>query len=304
MKEAIKRDESLIKKAFPWFMASGILCFLFWRIDFNLFLDAIKFARMEIYLPAAIIFIFVWFMIESLNLSALFTIFGHGVSFKDMRKIRGASYLLMIINYNLGLGGIAWYLKRRHQIPFLRASGVMFYYFFVESVGITFAAAVGCFFLRNTSPVFWKISVIAFLMCTSYLGCFFLYRLAPAKGFFKKIKSNPLFLALNEGTINSFFILIFWRALYFSSFILFFYISLKAFNMNIPLLTLFSLVPVIFFIGNIPITPFGIGTIQAAMAFFFSQYGTEANILAFSVTYTSTLLFLRLPIGLVYLRRV
>jgi uncharacterized membrane protein YbhN (UPF0104 family) len=60
---------------------------------------------------------------------------------------------------------------------------------------------------------------------------------------------------------------------------------------------------VIFFIGNIPVTPFGIGTIQAAMMFFFSKFGPAENILSFSIVYSATLLIFRAPIGLLYMRQ-
>ena len=59
-----------------------------------------------------------------------------------------------------------------------------------------------------------------------------------------------------------------------------------------------SLVPVIFFIASIPITPFGLGTLQAGMLFLFKDYSNQGNILAFSIAYATGLLLLRAIIGL------
>ena len=86
------------------------------------------------------------------------------------------------------------------------------------------------------------------------------------------------------------------------TFVIFFYFAVRAFHMQIPFMALTALVPIIFFIGNLPITPFGLGTIQAAMLYFFQDYGTQANILAMSLVYTVSLMIFRALIGLYYLR--
>ncbi|MBU1167949.1 MAG: flippase-like domain-containing protein [Proteobacteria bacterium] len=289
---------------FKWLCAFMVLFFLFKRVDTAKVIEAMRYARMDLYLPMAIIFVILWFLIESQNLMFLFNLFGHNLSFREMRTIRGASYLLMIINYNLGLGAVAWYLKKRNGIPLVRASSVMFFYYFVESVGITFFAMFGCMLIMGQAPhVYLKIVLIAGCMCLSYITLFFMYRFLPAAGFLRRFRENPLFASFHEATFSGYFKLSGLRVIYFVSFIIFFFFGLQCFQVHVPLITLTGLVPVIFFIGNIPITPFGIGTIQAAMLFFFAPYGPAENILSFSIVYSATLLFLRAPIGLIYMRK-
>jgi uncharacterized membrane protein YbhN (UPF0104 family) len=286
-----------------WLIAAGVLFYLFHQVDKAKLTAALSSARLEIYLPLSVCFVVIWFLIESQNLAFLFNMFGHDLTFREMRFIRGASYMLMIINYNLGLGAIAWYLKRRNHIPLSRAGSVMFFYYFVESVGITFFAMAGCLLVYRHSPVIYgKIILIAGLMFFSYITLFFLVRFIPSRGFFTRFRESALLAAFYEADFPSYFMLSGLRAVYFASFITFFYFGLSSFDVHVPLLYLIGLVPVIFFIGNIPVTPFGIGTIQAAMMFFFRPFGPEENILSFSVAYTATLLFFRAPIGLIYLR--
>ena len=233
----------------------------------------------------------------------LFNMFGHDLTFKEMRFIRGASYMLMIINYNLGLGAIAWYLKRRNGIALTRAGSVMFFYYFVESVGITFFAMAGCLLIYGQSPVIYgKIILIAAAMFFSYIALFFLVRLLPSYGWFTDLRKSALMAAFYEADFKNYLFLSGFRTVYFASFVIFFHLGLKSFDVHVPLFSLIGLVPVIFFIGNIPVTPFGIGTIQAAMVFFFKSFGPEENILSFSMVYSATLLFMRAPIGFFYMR--
>ena len=122
-------------------------------------------------------------------------------------------------------------------------------------------------------------------------------KIKPVKWILKKFTVLNIFQEAGTKTIIE---LVFIRGFYFFSFIVFFHFSLKAFSIDIPFPALAVYIPVIFYIGTLPITPFGIGTIQAAMIFFFNEYSTEANILAFSIVYTTSLIVLRLPVGLYY----
>ena len=291
------------KLILQWIFALLILALLFWRIDLHRFAEAFQYSEMHLYVPLALAFVTACFLVESQNLMALLNLFGHPVSFKEMRLIRGITYLLMVINYNIGMGGLIWYLKKYKGIPVFRGSSMLFFYYFVDSVGIAFFASLGAILMNNKGDLFYNISIIAGIACFIYIALFLVYRFLPEKGLLGKIKNLELLRVFNEVTVDIFFKIFFLRGCYFAVFIVFFYFDLQTFNIHISIIALISLVPVVFFFANLPVTPFGIGTAQAAMCFLFQDYGTAENILAFSVIYSTTLLVLRAPIGLLYLQK-
>jgi hypothetical protein len=59
-------------------------------------------------------------------------------------------------------------------------------------------------------------------------------------------------------------------------------------------------VPVILLVISIPVSAFGLGTSQAAMLILFRDYGTQAQILAFSLAYSASIVILRGAIGALY----
>lgn len=301
MKKTGKR--ATIQQIGSWILAFFILAYLFWQIDFDLFKASIQLAEMKLYLPLTILFVFIWFFIESQNIVAVCKQFGHPLSYKESLDIRGVTYLLMIINPFLGIGGIAYYLKKDIGIPLIRASSIMIFYSYSEMMSLLFIVTFGSIIIFNQSEMFSYI----FYLCG---GLFLLYnflliccRLLPSKGIIKKIKDVQVWKTFFEARPVAFILVPFWRGLYFITFIIFFYLGLKAFYIDIPFLHLVVYVPFIFGIGGLPITPFGLGTIQAAMIFFFKEYSTEANIMAFSVSYSTFLLVFRAPIGMYYLRK-
>jgi uncharacterized membrane protein YbhN (UPF0104 family) len=292
-----------LKHIASWFLAAFILGYLFWKIDIELFKTSIEHANISLYLPLMILFIFIWFFIESQNLVAMCRHFGHDLSYKQSIDIRGVTYLLMIVNPFLGMGGIAYYLKKDLGITLMRASSLMIFYSYSEMISLLSLSSIGACFVFRQNELFLHLLYIS----TGALLCYNIFlvivRALPPKGIVGRLKNVNVWKPFFEAQARTLIVIPLWRGLYFFTFIVFFYYGLKTFHIHVPLLHLFVYVPFIFGIGGLPVTPFGLGTIQAAMVFFFKAYSSEANVMAFSVTYSTCLLLLRMPIGLFYLRK-
>ncbi len=293
-----------LKVMAPWIAAFIILGIEFYNIDLYFFFESLKSANLLLYIPLVVLFVLIWFVIESFNLQKLYQYFGYSLRYKKMLNIRGATFLLMIVNYGLGAGGIAMYMKRDQGVPLLRSTSILFYYMVVESAGIAFLAVTGFLLAGDSSKIQYWVIYLSLYLFGFYVLEIVLLKYIPPVGFLKRFINSRLVEPIRESTWPMFFSIFFQRMVYFITFIIFFYYATRAFHMQIPLLTLTALVPIIFFVGNIPITPFGLGTIQAGMLYFFRDYGTEANILAMSIVYTVSLMFFRALIGLFYLHKV
>ena len=294
---------SVLKKFGSWMAAALILGYLFFRIDFETFYQSIRMAELHVYLPLIIGFVFVWFLIESQNIMVVCKHLGHTLSYHQSLDIRGVTYLLMIINPFVGLGGIAFYLKKELGIPLVRASSVMIFYSYTEMMCLLVFVAAGSTIIPDPPLLFRQMYYMSIGFIIFYTSLITISRRLPARGMFKKVTDSQIWGTFFEAKTRSFIILPLWRSIYFISFVFFFHFGLKAFQIDIPLIRLFVYVPLIFWIGCWPITPFGLGTIQASMLYFFREYSSEANILAFSISYSTLLLIFRVPIGLYYLRK-
>lgn len=293
---------SMIKRLLPWSIAVLIVSFLLWRVDCRLFIESLGMAEISIYIPLIIVFIFVWFFVESYNIQKLYLYFGHHVEYPTMLSIRGATFLLMIINYGLGAGAIAMYMKKLFGVGLLRSTGILFFYMVVESSGIALMAAAGFLLAGEGSGIADWVLYLAAGLFLFYNVEIIVLKYIPALGFLKRFVNSSILLPIRESTFSIYIKICIQRMGYFMTFVVFFYFAVRAFHMEIPCMTLTALVPIIFFLGNLPITPFGLGTIQAAMLYFFKDYGTPANILAMSLVYTVSLMIFRALIGLYYLK--
>ncbi len=292
------------KQIGPWIGAIIILSILFWRIEPNPFFVALRHADLSIYLPLIVFFIILWFLLESQNLWALLKHFGHKVPFTDMLALRGVTYFLMLINFYLSAGGITYYLKRDQGIPLLRGASLMFFYTVITQLSLYIMTILGCIFLQESSSLINGIFWIAMIALVGYICGFIMFYVLPRKGVFEKVKDNPLLEIFAEASLKNYIILTLWRIVYYTTFIFLFYGAAKAFYMDIPIGVLAAYVPIILFLVGLPITPFGLGTVQAAMILFFKDYGSEATILAFGITYSASIALLRGILGLFYVGKL
>ena len=128
-----------LKTILPWLVAAGILYFLFQKIPADDVLSTITHADIPRFIFFAVGYFVIIMMADCLGLKWLLSRFSTKVSFKETILLRGATYLLMVINYNLAQGGIAFYLKRTHKAPVFKTLGAMFYLMLIDfSLMLTF----------------------------------------------------------------------------------------------------------------------------------------------------------------------
>jgi uncharacterized membrane protein YbhN (UPF0104 family) len=293
---------SACKKILPWVAAFLILGYLFYRIDMRQFFIAFSTAKLYLFWPALLIFIVAGYLLDSQNLTVILREFNHKATFREMLGIRGITYLLMVINYSLGLGGIIYYFKQNFGIPLVRCISLMIFYNQLSAISLFVLGLIGCLLVPGsaliTNALIYFLSSIAIL-----LGSILIAKILPGKGILLKVKNLDVVKIFAETKWTGYFYLVFWRFVYFSTFIFFFYFGVRAFHMEISLASMFFFGSVIVIISSMPFTPFGLGTVQAAMLYFFKDYSSEPNIMAFGITYSTSLVLFRGLIGLLYMNK-
>ena len=281
----------ILKRALPWLLGGLIVAALLAAVDPAAVAEALQQAALGRYLPLAVLFLLVWYLLETHNLQRLFRRFQVHAPFPELLAVRGYTYLLMIVNYALGVGGIGLYLRNRRGVPATRAAGLLLFFMLAELLALGLLAAAGATFVDGEARGY-ALMTAGTILGGAGLGVPIARRLAgrPVLG-----QLLEPFAAAGAGawlaTIGD-------RALYFLTFVLFFHLAMPAFGLQVPIADLLCLVPLLFIIINLPITAAGLGTLQAGVLLLFAPYGEPATLLAFSVCYSATIILGRLPLGL------
>lgn len=221
------------------------------------------------------------------------------VPYRDILPVRATAYILSLLNTQLGQGGVAFYLHRRHHIPFLQITSTVVFISFVEvyqlAVYSFLGAAAGGELGRGASPP-------VYLALAAYLvfHLWFFARERPGAG---RLGTATLFRTFRMASVGQYARLLLYKTPNLLAAIVVHWLALPLFGMSIPFLTLLAFLPLVFFFAALPIAAAHLGPSQAAWWYFFGDHAPKENLLAYSLASHLTFMMLNATIGLLFLRR-
>jgi uncharacterized membrane protein YbhN (UPF0104 family) len=303
MKNKFNKNITILIQIASWSLGLLIAAFLIIQIDTNVLKKAFLEARLTPFIILMGVFVFFWLFFESYNLHIIIRKYAAKVSYAHITLLRAVTYLLMLVNYNLGIGGILLGLSFKHGLSLKDSTAIVLLYTFIDFFSLSLLTLVSTAAIKKfiSSPVLVGLFTASLCFLITLLAIYLFFTNINKIQHLIPVWLYKLTASLNHElsliTLSDLLKFTLYRILYFLSFTVFFYFAIPFFHFHIPFVALLALLPPIFFIGNLPITPAGIGTIQAAMLFFFNQYGDYSSILLFSISYTTLLLLYRLSIG-------
>ncbi|MDY6820608.1 MAG: lysylphosphatidylglycerol synthase domain-containing protein [Deferribacterota bacterium] len=298
------KNITILSQVISWTIGLIIAVFLFLQVDINIIKEAFYKAYIIPFIIIICSFVLFWLFFETYNLYLLIKYYGYKTLYKDILILRSATYLLMLINYNLGIGGILLGLSIKHKINIANSTSIVALYSLTDILSLSALTLISTAFIccYTQKKVYIILLIISFLLVLLLLFLYFIFHNSKLSKQFKNRIAKKIISFISDELSKlkktDLLKIILLRMTYFLTFIIFFHFTLPLFHIHIPFIWLAALVPPIFFIGNLPITPAGIGTIQAAMLFFFKSFGQYEDILLFSICYTTFLLLTRLLLGL------
>ena len=289
----------------PWLVAVGIFALVLARIPFDAFRaaigrgDHVALAAVNLVLTPAVLCtdsLATWLGLVAVRMT------------RPLAKVfvaRGATFLLVLINYAVWQGGFGYYLHRTGATP-LRAAGATLFL-----MGTNLAAL-----LVATTLVWLASSVVLPASSMAYTlvggcGALALYGLVIAlrPGLLAR---RELFAPLFSAGLRGHALAMAARVPHVFVMVVGIWVAARAWGIAVPFGVGLAVIPVIVVAAALPISPAGLGTTQAAMVYFFQAYAVgategerSANVLAFSIAHFvySTVTALLLGLGCAVLGR-
>jgi hypothetical protein len=281
----------------PWLVAAGILLFLLHRVPFAALRAGLAngpWAALTAYtLPLAAATLLADAFATQISLAVT----GEPRDFPTLFLVRGATYLLGLVNYALGQGGIGFYLHRT-GVRAARGTGIVLFLMAVNLGALAATAALGL-----ALPVGTRLDpeVRRTVLAGLALGALYLTVVALRPSFLARREIlEPLFAAGTRGHLAAlagrlphvlFLALGQWGALW-------------IWGVRIPADHALALMPLVLVVAALPIAPAGLGTLQAAQIFLFAPYvaapttaGREAVVLSFSLAFSLLGLLFQAVVG-------
>ena len=286
LEPAVPARRGVFAKLGPVLVALAILALLFSRVPRKALLTAIEtgpWLCLGVYTFLQMILVL---CADAYATSVSLAITGFRQRFFLIFLARGATYILGILNYALGQGAFGLYLQKS-GVGTIRAAGTMLFLMIVNLGVLLFVASFGLMGGGYPGSSHFDFSTLGYglLIAVAVYLAIILWR--P-----RFLRSYRFLAPLLEAGFGGHLRAAGGRLPHVLLLVLTYWGALRLWGLPVPLADGVAFVPVVLFIGALPITPAGLGTTQAALVLLFSPYvplptpgGRAAAILAFALVY-------------------
>lgn len=278
-------------------------------------MGALNRANLYLLLPLWTFAVLLVFAADTGCLVLLFRACQQSVSKRDLLVVKGASYLLNVINYNAAAGGIAYYVSKRTRAPLLESISSMLMLSGIDLLALTLfvdiAYGVNPDFLPGEykSPILW----ICALLPAGYLSGVVIWKIRDHLPFLKGVSQWGILHCMRASRFRDQVLLIGLRFGFMCIYFVTQYFSLLSFGIEIPMIELCGYNAILTLVGIIPLSVAGLGTTQWAMVVLYTPYAVaslgssdnaEAVILAYSTAMIGYFVLIRVVIGYGFFARL
>ena len=298
----------LWQKLLPWAITAACFAFLYTRIDgaaarqgqeLGPYLAQI-FARVKwsswlaLMVPYSILF----FLIDSLVLWRVVNWFNTRIPYTDILPVRASTYVLSILNEQIGKGAMAVYLNRRDGVPGWQVGSSMLFIMFCEFYYLLAWATIGTL-LRWDSlpPIFHQIPLVALGAAAIFVLWVAYFRGSLLPQF--DLRDRDIFHAFRQAKVWQYLVILLLRSPALLVAVLVYTWSLGLFGIESSFGEILGYLPVIFFGAAVP-GPMRAVAITMWTTLYPEQVGEAA---AFGLCMHNFFIFFNAAIGLLFMRR-
>jgi hypothetical protein len=283
-----------------WVVTIAILVYLFRTIPFAQVAKAIHAAYWWA-IPANAVLVLAVYLADAFAIKKTFAWFVAKLSYREVLVVRGATYILALVNYAVGQGAIVYFVNRSRGVPVLRGTAAVLLVMGVNVLMLLMLASVGLVVSTDVPPMLKSIVVVAYAGLAVYIA------LVAAKP--RWLVSRPIFDVLLSAGLGGHLRAMAVRVPHILTLMVFTWTSLAAFGVVVPIGEAILCLPIVYFVAVLPISFQGLGTSNFMFIHFFAAYapGTtddarRAVILAATLVAQAIAFAVQLSIGLLCMR--
>jgi hypothetical protein len=291
----------LWRRLLPLLVGAVLVGYVLLRIDVRAFVEALASTHYVAFFLFTVAFVCALLVADGSATASVYRRLVAPVRTRDFMVIRGASYLLSLINHHVGQGWLTYFVARAYRAPLWRVAGATLF---------VYVTTFGCLFVLVAAALPHNHGQIPWLLPTTFALAVAaaLYAAVIAVGvdaLRRRQVTGPLF----EAGLKGHLIAVVQRMPH--VLVQFFgtWLPLRFFGVNVPLTDALALVPVIMLVQTLPITPQGLGTRDVVAIELLSRYSEgpadqgAAAVAAATLTWACSLTLVQLLISPILMRR-
>lgn len=292
-----------IKQIAPWLVAAALVGYLLWRTSARELAAALSAAHLGYLMLTVLYLVGASLLADSWAMSRVLSRHLTPVGWGELLPVRAATYLLAILNYHLGQAGVIYYVHRTRRVSLAAVTGLVM--MMMGTVLLILGAIAALGLVLAADPYTRRFGWLLALMGGATLAYFVVLHVRPG-WLARRQLLTPLFDAGFTGHMGATLVRVPHVLVTVSTHLL----AMRCFEIEVPLGAALVQIPLMLLVAGLPVTPFGLGTIQLAAVHFFARYlpcptpAARARVLAYSLSLSSLAFLVQAAVGLVCLRPV
>ncbi|MBW2423713.1 MAG: hypothetical protein JRG86_05660 [Deltaproteobacteria bacterium] len=239
-----------------------------------------------------------FFLVDSLVVWRVVSWFNTPLRYLDILPIRGSSYILSILNEQVGKGAMGLYLYRRYGVPGWEVGSSMIFIMFCEFYYLLGWATIGWSLRRDELPEVFGLIPWLGAGALLFFALFYLFFRGPL-GRGVSFRERPLFKGFREAPIHHYLTILVLRSPALLAAVVVYTLALRLFGVEVGFAQMLGYLPVIFFGAATP-GPMRSVAITLWVVLF---PGSEGEMTTFGFVQHNFFIFFNAAIGLLFLRR-
>jgi hypothetical protein len=302
------RRPALLARLAPWLITIACFAFLWTRIDgaarrqgssaLPFLLSVFERVDWGTWLALMVPYSAFYFAIDSLVTWRVVNWFNARVALRDILPIRASTYILSILNEQLGKGAIAYYLHRRHGVPGWQVASSMLFIMFCEFYYLLCWALTGAALRWDELPEAFHLLPWLGAGAALFFVLWILYfRGAIAPG--SRLRDRQLLHAFRQAKPWHYVVIVLLRSPALLAAMVVYTLALRLFGIEVGFVQILGILPLIFFGAA---TPGPMRAVAVSMwVLLFPEH--PAEMAAFGLVMHNFFIFFNAAIGLLFLRR-
>jgi hypothetical protein len=236
-------------------------------------------------IPANAATVLAIYFADSFAIMMTFGWFVARLSFLEVLVVRGATYLLALVNYAVGQGAIVYFVNRSRGVPIIRGTAAVLLIMGINMLMLLVLASIGLV-VASDVPRSLRLVVLA-----AYAGLAIYVVLVAVKP--RWLVRRPIFDVLLSAGVVGHLRAMLVRLPHILTLMVLTWTSMAAFGVVIPVTKAILCLPIVYFVTVLPISVQGLGTTQVMLNLFFNVYAPGNTVEARKATIIAASLFMQ-----------
>lgn len=293
-----------LRAALPWCVSLALMAWVYLSTDIPALIQATRAANIALFIPIMGLVVLVLWFYDGFCYSQLLSRFTAPVSYREAMTLRGASYLLNVINYALANAVMAAFLRSTKGVPFFKGTSAILWQMLIDIYVLAAVATVGTFLYVPEHRV--QLALIDGALAILMVGNILYWRRGWNFLLLGPFRKREIFSAFADAGLLDYGRMFLIRLPFASFFVVANALLLPCFGIHPPWIAVAAYSPLVSLITALPISIAGLGTYQMAMRQFFgTALGNPIPVIdAFATMQIFVSVVMRLILGTIVFRHL